>query len=83
MVTNTMEQVSDAGEGAWGSQHRNMGWEAMQSRVWFGTTRPQYQTLMPSSREAWAQGGNLGSRAHPSWLLHLQTGGLFQERLTP
>lgn len=37
-----MEQVSDTREGAQGSQHRNMEWEVMQSRVWFGTTRPQY-----------------------------------------
>lgn len=77
---NAMEQVSDAREGATGGaeqKHRGV----MQSGVQFSTTRPQYQTLMPSSRgavsKAPAPGRSLAAEhvpagcSSPNWLLIL------------
>lgn len=47
-----MERVSDTGEGGTGGPSTEAHGGVMQSGVQCGTTRPQYQTLMPSSREA-------------------------------
>jgi len=49
----------------------------MLSGVGFSATRPQHQTVMPSSGEAGgkapAEGTNAGSAARPRWLFHPQT----------
>lgn len=77
--SNTMEQISDSGEGALETKGG-----VMQSRVQFGTTTLQCQPLMPSPREALAKasaaGGIPGSSVQPGWLFHLQTCNLFWEK---